>query len=287
MNEQNTVFINIDFTESKSNIHTALDNNDMETAKRLSNNSLRVQDEIKRATKAVGGKLVFESGMNVILYIPYDKELIEGFALVYQEGMGSPANIGVGETPFESHAFLNSVHDASMGNIVVKVGIKEDQIATRKFYKRSKKSTFDLKVASVIKSALSELNVITTDQKVYDIFMRLGRENKLNTIEAIESYYTRPLEEIKGNIRRTYESQKSAGIRYAVQTQKFPGQSVNNQNPNQRSPHKRLNWWSIEEYNKDSVDYIKTDLQHVNNNITTDSQEMSMGGEPGNAVYVP
>ena len=266
MAELNTVFISIDFTESKSNIHAALENDDMETAKSLSRNSLRVQDEIKRAAKSVGGKLVFESGMNIVLHIPYDKELVEGFALAFQEGLGSPANIGVGETPYESHSFLNTARRSAVANIVVRKGRKEDRIATRQFYKQSKKSTFDLKVATVIRSALSELNVITTDQKVYDIFMRIGKQHELNTVESIESYFSRPLEEIKGDMRETYSMQKSSGIRYALQPQQtFPGQSVQNQNPHQRSPHKRLNWWSIEDYNKDSVDYTKTDLQYVNN----------------------
>jgi hypothetical protein len=57
-----------------------------------------------------------------------------------------------------------------------------------------------------------------------------------------------------------------------------------NRNPKQKSPHKRHNWWSIEEYNQDAVDYRKTDMQYVPGNVTMDSQNMSMGGEPGEAI---
>lgn len=55
----------------------------------------------------------------------------------------------------------------------------------------------------------------------------------------------------------------------------------------QRSPHKRHDWLNTEDYNKDQVDYSKTDWYFVGGNHTKDQEEMTFGGDPGPAIYVP
>lgn len=288
MEQFNTVFVNMDFGKCKAKIEQALDADDIQTARELSAKVLMAQTEIRNGTKMIGGKLVFESGTNFILNVPYDEELIEGFSDAFKDIMGVQANMGIGKTPAEAHESLHDIDDNTDGNIVLSsLSIREDLVSNRKFYKQATKDNYDLGVAGIIKSALLEMKVITSEQKVYDIFMRLGEKNGLDTLDKIQSFYFKPLEEVKASIRDVYKKQTVSGLLFANKPQSFPGQSVVNRNKHQKSPHKRLNWWSIEEYNQDTVDYRKTDLQHINNNVTQDSQEMSMGGEPGNSIYIP
>ncbi len=285
MTESNTVFVNFDFNPSHKAINQALDADDIESAKSESGKVLEAQESIKEATKSVGGSIIFENGINLIINIPFDKELIEYMADTFKEVMGTMTNIGIGHTVIESHDSVVAIRGSSKGNIVIySSAIKENQVANREFYKRA--SPYDLRISNIIKSALAELHIITTEEKVYDIFLQLTKSNNLNSVEDIQKYFYRELEELKENIRQVYKKQAVGGLMFAiaVQEQSFPGQSVVNRNPKQKSPHKRHNWWSIEEYNQDAVDYRKTDLQYVPGNVTTESQSMSMGGEPGESV---
>jgi len=280
---ENNVFVNIDFSRSKDAINKALDSDLIEKAKQESMRVLEAQDEIKQNTKAVGGKLVFESGINLVVYIPYDEELVESFIDSYKDNIGSSTNIGIGRNPIESNKSLANFETEDMGNIVSSsIGLTEKLKENREFYKRSDKTSYDLKITSTIKSALLELNIITTEKKVYDIFLKLVEKNNLDTIDELQSFFYKPLEELKENIRDVYQSQKVA----VDKTQTFPGKSEVIKTRQQKSPHRRFNWWSTEEYNQDAVDYRKTDLQYINDNISKDSQDMSMGGEPGLSINV-
>jgi len=277
---ENNVFVNVDFSDSKAAIDEALDSDDVARARQVSEQIGETQEDIKNSIQAVGGKLVFENLTNLIVYVPYDEELIEGIADVYEHYIGIPTNIGVGRTPVETYKSLGSVESGRKGNVVVSsVSIREDLAANREFYKTAKKSRYDLKIANVIKAALLELNIITTESKVYKIFMKLAAENSLNTIEELQSFFYRPLEELKQEIRNVYEKRVMG-----EKSQSFPGQSVLPKSKRQKSPHRRHDWWSIEEYNKDQVDYSKTDLQYINQNQTPESQQFSMGGEPGEPI---
>lgn len=286
MAEFNTVFLNFDFTPSQKLINDALDSDDIEKARVESAKVLKAQEGIKQSTKAIGGTVVFENGTNLIVDVPFDKELIESMANIYTETTGTLANIGIGKTVIESHGASAAIRGSQRGNIVLSSSkIKEDLVANRLFYKQAKTESYDLRVAEVIKLALLELSIITTDEKVYDIFLRLVKENALNTVDDIRTYFFKPLEELKEGIRTIYKRQATGCLLYAIQTPSAPGQSVINRDPKQKSPHKRHNWWSMEEYN-DGVDWRKTDVQYVGGNVTNDSQQMSMGGEPGNPIAV-
>jgi len=67
---------------------------------------------------------------------------------------------------------------------------------------------------------------------------------------------------------------------------RFPGQTNIPSGRGQKSPHKAPAL-TIEERNKDSVDYNKTDEQYVSGNQPPKAGEFTMGGEPGNAIYIP
>lgn len=283
---ENNVFVNIDFSQSNG-VDKALESEDIETAKQESQKVLKIRDEIVNNAKSVGGKTIFDSSINLMVYVPYDKELIESFSDVYEQYLGQPTNMGIGRTPIESHDSLDIIQARCVGQIILySSDIRENLAENRKFYRQAEKGKQDLKIANVIKAALLELNIITREQKVYDIFLRLVKEHGLDTIEALQSFFYKPLEELKDDIRNVYEKQATAGVIYAVGPQMFPGQAVVLKGRQQKSPHRRHNWWSIEEYNQDAVDYRKTDMQYIDDNISKDSQDMSMGGEPGNAISV-
>ena len=284
MAEFNTVFINFDFSPSYQLINGALSGEDVETAKVESDKVLKAQDEIKQSTKAIGGTVVFENGTNLIINVPYDEELIESMADIYSEATGTRANMGVGKTVIESHSSVAAIRGGQRGHIIVSSSdIKEDLVANRLFYKQARKELYDLRIAEIIKMALLELNIITTDEKVYDIFLRLVKANNLDSVDEIRTYFFKPLEELKEGIRTIYKRQATGCLLYAMPVPLAPGQNVV-RNPKQKSPHRRHNWWSIEEYNQDTVDYRKTDMQYVPGNVTTESQQMSMGGEPGESI---
>jgi hypothetical protein len=386
MPEFNTVFVNFDFGPSHALINDALNSDDVETARTESEKVLKAQKDIKQSTKAIGGTVVFETGANLIVNIPFDKELIESMSDIYAETTGTPANIGIGKTVIESHNSVAAIRGSQRGHIIIGSAIKEDFIANRLFYKQAKKENYDLRISEIIKLALSELAIITTEEKVYDIFLRLIKENGLDSVDDIRTYFFQPVEELKEGIRMIYKRQatgcllyampapmalfpkdggsdemitlyhaspniptegnwmkgtyftdneqdasyyaashhegdinvqkvtipkrlvqknksndiyilkeeypiklslkegKATGcLLYAIQTPSAPGQSVINRNPKQKSPHRKHNWWSMEEYN-DGVDWRKTDVQYVGGNVTQDSQDMSMGGENGEAI---
>jgi hypothetical protein len=284
MPEFNTVFVNFDFSPSHVLINDALNGDDVETAKPESEKVLKAQKDIKQSTKAIGGTVVFENGTNLIINVPFDEELIESMADIYAEATGTKANMGVGKTIIESHSSVAAIRGSQRGHIILSSNdIKEDLVANRLFYKQAKKENYDLRVAEIIKLALSELSIITTEEKVYDIFLRLIKENVLDSVDDIRTYFFQPLEELKEGIRTIYKRQATGCLLYAMPAPMAPGQTVINQNPKQKSPHKRHNWWSMEEYN-DGVDWRKTDVQYVPGNVTRDSQNMSMGGEPGEAI---
>jgi len=285
MAEFNTVFANFDFSPSYELINHSLSDGDMEIAKDESAKVLNAQNEIKQSTKAIGGIIVFENGTNLIVNVPYDKELVESMANSYSETIGTMANVGVGRTAIESHSSVATIRRSQRGHIIIySADIKEDLVANRLFYKQARRENYDLRIAEIIKLALLELDIITTDEKVYDIFLRLVKENGLDTVDDIKGYFFKPLEELKESIRTIYKRQATGCLLYAVRAPISPGQTMINRNPKQKSPHKRHNWWSIEEYNQDAVDYRKTDMQYVPGNVTMDSQNMSMGGEPGEAI---
>jgi len=288
MQENNTVFVTIDFSDSKAIIEKALNEEQVTKAREESVKVLDAQDEIKKNTKAVGGNLVFDSGEALVINIPFDKELIEAFSEVYSHYMGNYPNIGVGNTPIESYESLDAVEEGDNGNIVTSSNdIQENLKANRLFYKQSAGSK-DLGIARTIKRALLELNIITSDKKIYDIFLTLVERYGLNSMDELQSFFYKPLENLKEDIRDIYRAQKTAGIKFANEKkQTFPGQTNLPKTRKQRSPHKYMNWVTTEEYNDGKVDYRKTDIQYNSGNQTRDSQEMSMGGEPGNAVYIP
>jgi len=280
----NTVFINFDFSPSYGLINSALESDDIESAKVESEKVLNAQEEIKQSTKAIGGTVVFENGTNLIINVPYDEELIESMADIYSEATGTKANMGVGKTVIESHSSVAAIRGGQRGHIIISSNdIKEDLVANRLFYKQAKKESYDLRVAEIIKMALLELNIITTDEKVYDIFLRLVKANNLNSVDEIRTYFFKPLEELKEGIRTIYKRQATGCLLYAMPTPFAPGQTVINRNPKQKSPHRRHDWWSREDMNE-NVDWRKTDLTYIPGNVTTDSQNMSMGGENGEAV---
>jgi hypothetical protein len=273
------VFVNVDYFQTKATLDQALEYNNVDEAKSISKNILDSQKEIKKNTKSVGGKLVFENGVNLIVYIPYDEELIQSFVDLYEYHTKDSANVSVGRDLLEANNLLEPINMESKTSCVVCApGLQEDTRGNQTFYRMAKKSNFDLKAASRIKSALLELDVIVNEERVSFIFFKLVENNNLDTIEKIEQYFSKPLEEIKSNIRDIYNT-KEAG----AQEQFAPGQSVVNRNRHQKSPHKRLNWVIREEYSPE-VDWKATDLNYVDGNITTESQNMSMGGEPGSAI---
>jgi len=277
---ENNVFVNVDFNDFKNAIDEFLDSDNIEQAKRISEKVGNAQHGIADLIKSVGGKMVFESTTNMVAYIPFDEELVEGIGDTYEHVTGGLANIGVGRTPVETYKSLGTIESGCKGNVVVSsASIQEDLAANREFYRIAGKSKFDLKIANIIKAALLELNIVTTESKVYNIFMRLAGENSLDTIDQLQSFFYRPLEELKQNIRDIYEKRV-----VGVKSPSFPGQSVIPKSKRQKSPHRRHDWWSIEEYNKDQVDYGKTDVQYVGGNQTKDSQDFSMGGEPGESI---
>lgn len=283
MADFNTVFIDFDFSPSSRLIHGALDGEDIETAKGESQKVLKAQGDIKRSTKAIGGTIVFENGTNLVVNVPYDEELIESMVDIYDETIGTKANVGIGKTVIESHSSVAAIRGCQRGHIIISSSdIKEDLVANRLFYKQAKKEPYDLRIAEIIKMALFELNIITTDEKVYDIFLRLAKANNLNSVDEIRTYFFKPLEELKEGIRAIYKRQALGGLLYAVQTSIAPGQNVV-RNPKQKSPHRRHDWWSREDMNS-GVDWSKTDVSYVGRNITNDSQQMSVGGEPGEGV---
>ena len=285
---ESAVFVTMDFSGSGAGVQQALDSDNMEQAQLESGKVLKTQKEIEDIVKSVGGKLVFDSMEHLVVWIPYDEELIEGLSDIYTQNFGVDTNIGVGRTAGEACQSTDILEAQSKGNVVVAgVAIKEDLKANQEFYKKTDKGMFDLEISKIIKAALLELSIITTESKVYDIFLKLVTGKKLETIEDLQAFFFRPLEEIKTEIRDVYQhsENKLGSILPADDAKHAPGQGNPVRPRRQRSPYKRLNWLTREEYN-DGVDYEKTDVQYIGGNVTTDSQQMSMGGEPGNAIAI-
>ena len=283
--ENSAVFVDIDFSQSKSRVSLALESYDIETANETAHDTMKVQTEIEKNAKSVGGKVVFESSMNLMLYVPFDEELIESFGNAYSQVFGEEANIGVGKTPMEAHESLAVVDGEDSGNIVLSsAGIMENLVQNRAFYKQAKKGVADLDIDKVIKRALLELNIITTDQKVYDIFLALIRKSSLNTIEEMQAFFFKPLEELKTEIREVYQHVPKTAM-YPEKVPFAPGDRGGNKGRRQKSPYKKMNWTTREEYSP-NVDWSKTDVQYVGGNLTSDSNNFSMGGEPGESIAV-
>ena len=283
---ENSVFVTIDFSESNVQTEKALDEDNMQQAHDESKKVLKAQKEIEEIVKSVGGKFVFESSENLMVWVPFDEELVEALGDAYKEHFGVSTNIGIGRTPIESYQSLGILEAQSKGNVVVAgVAIQEDLKANQEFYKTAHKGTFDLEISKIIKAALLELSIITTEKKVYDIFLKLVAGKKLETIEDLQDFFFRPLEELKTEIRDIYHHQenKLGSVLPVDDAKHAPGQGNPVRPRRQRSPYKHLNWLTTEEYN-DGVDYEKSDVQYVDGNIPKSSDEMSMGGEPGSGI---
>lgn len=71
----------------------------------------------------------------------------------------------------------------------------------------------------------------------------------------------------------------------------FPGQSQVPGGAGQKSPYAKHDWMSIEDYNRDKVDWTKTDDQYTSTNVPAGNDDMPqkmVGGDVGgNPIYVP
>jgi len=78
-----------------------------------------------------------------------------------------------------------------------------------------------------------------------------------------------------------------ADTRQETRERRMPGQDdVPGGGRGQRSPHRRTDWLTIEDYNRDQADWSKTDWYFVGGNVTPDEQ-LPVGGDQGPAIYVP
>jgi len=301
------VYVGLDGDETGKKVEEALLTDDPDIAQKVSQGIQDAHKEIRDTVKRINGKVVFDGGDNMLLYMPFEKEVLQSFIDTYQQHTGNTCTVGVGKRPIEAHYSLVYGKNTGKAKVVVySEEIKEEldkireeqkdleQVKEKLKYK-AQQDTFDLKAFEIIKGALNELNITITDDKVYDIFYRLVEVNNLNTFEEMEQFFGKPREELKTDIRNMYESQKTGGLCVWLRQggvndhlqPSFPGQSVIPGGKKQRSPHRRTDYLTIEDYNRDQVNYKDTDIQYNSGNQTKDSQDMSMGGEPGDAIYIP
>jgi hypothetical protein len=222
------VYIGIDGDNMGSLVEESLLTNEPEEAQRVSRSIHEAHKAIRMIVKDRGGKLIFDGGDNMLIYMPFEPETIERMRQIYVDKTQHTATVGVGKRPVEAHYALVVGKNTGKDRTVIysddvkteydTIHQEQEKLAPmmEKLKYRAEGGGWDMAIASVLRAAMDELDMQATDEYVYDIFMRLIERYDLNDMRALSLFFAAAdRETLKQMIREVYARRLDWSIKLA------------------------------------------------------------------------
>lgn len=228
--DRQMVYVGIDGDDIGSLVEETLRYDDPEKARQVSMSIHDAHKAIRKVVKDRGGKIIFDGGDNMFLFLPLDNYLFEELRRIYVRETGHTATVGVGSRPVEAHYALvvgkntgkdrTVVYSPEVEQMAEEIKRKQQALAPiekQLKYKAESESGVDIKTGEKLKGALWELGIQVTDELVYDILLRLVERFGLDSMDHLVQYFDQDRETLKQGVREVYARRATPLIREATQ----------------------------------------------------------------------
>lgn len=197
------VYVGLDGDDMGHLVEDSLLSDDPEIAAKISNSIHDAHKAIRKLVAEVGGRMIFDGGDNMLLYMPNDPETLDGISEIHKRITKHSVTIGVGHRPIEAHYALVVGKNTGKDKIVAydeKVKAQHETIHheqkqledTQKKLKYRASALDDMGQANVadrLRRALSAQGQDASDKSIKELFWRLIQDFALDDMRAIDLFF--------------------------------------------------------------------------------------------------
>lgn len=238
------VYVGLDGDDMGHLVEDSLLSDDPEIAAKISNSIHDAHKAIRRLVSGVGGRLIFDGGDNMLVYMPNDPDVFEAIAEVHERSTKHTVTIGVGRRPIEAHYALvvgkNTgkdkivIYDESVGAQHATIHKEQEKLEGEQAKLKYRASAVDaigqeINVAERLREALSASGVDASDKAVSDLFWRLVQQFDLNDMRAIRTFFAGADDsDLVSAVKQTYAKRMDWKLRCseARELTKVEGQAI-------------------------------------------------------------
>ncbi len=197
------VYVGLDGDDMGHLVEDSLLSDDPEIAAKISNSIHDAHKAIRKLVASIGGRMIFDGGDNMLLYMPNDPEVLEAIGDIHKRITKHSVTIGVGHRPIEAHYALVVGKNTGKDKVVAydeKVKAQHETIHqeqkqledTQKKLKYRASALDDMgqtNVADRLRRALSAQGEDSSDKAVKELFWRLVQDFALDDMRAIDLFF--------------------------------------------------------------------------------------------------
>ena len=223
------VYVGLDGDDMGHMVEDSLLSDDPEVAAKISNSIHDAHRAIRKVSAEVGGRLIFDGGDNMLIYMPNEPDVFEAIREIHKRITKHSVTIGVGHRPIEVHYALvvgkntgkdkTVIYDESVKAQHATIHQEQEQLEDEQKKLKYRASALDhmgkeLDVAARLRDALSSQGQDSSDKAVKELFWRLIQEYDLGDMYAIDLFFAAADDaELVKAARQTYAKRLDWSIR--------------------------------------------------------------------------
>jgi len=218
------VYVGLDGDDMGHLVEDSLLSDDPEVAAKISNSIHDAHRAIRKLVAGVGGRLIFDGGDNMLVFMPNEPEVFEAIREIHQRITKHSVTIGVGHRPIEAHYALVVGKNTGKDKVVsydekVKaqhetIHHEQEQIEETEKKLKYRASAEDLDIAGRLRQVLSAQGSDASDKAVRELFWRLVQNFALDDMNAIDLFFAAATDsDLSSAARQTYAKRMDWSLR--------------------------------------------------------------------------